>query len=65
MAINRNRLVLAINNFKDGDFDTYTELLNIYYKLLEQEDINDEYISEFIFYDDISDSISQLLQQTT
>lgn len=61
-TINRNTLVGAINKAsKTLDYDTYKELLKIYYKLLEQEEINDEFINEFTVYNDISESASQLL----
>ena len=62
MTINRNRLVNAINEaLIREDYDTYRQLLDIYYQLLEQEDINDKYISEFISYDNIPDSIYKLI----
>ena len=55
-------MVGAINKAsKTLDYDTYKELLKIYYKLLEQEEINDEFINEFTVYNDISESASQLL----
>lgn len=61
-TINRNTLVGAINKAsKTLDYDTYEELLKIYYKLLEQEEINEEFINEFTVYNDISESASQLL----
>ncbi len=62
MPIERNSLVTAINSaYKKLDYDTYKELLNIYYKLLTQEDINEVFISEFTTYENISDSAQQLL----
>ena len=46
---------------KTVDYDTYQELLNLYDKLLEQEDINDNFITEFITYEKISDSALKLI----
>lgn len=65
MAIERNKLVIAINeSLNRGDYDTYIKLLDIYYNLLEQEDINDRYLSEFISYDNIPESIYKLIAQS-
>lgn len=65
MEINRNRLVIAINEaLAREDYDEYGSLLDIYYQLLEQEEINDKYISEFIYYDEIPDKIYELITQT-
>ena len=62
MAIKRINLVSAINiAHKTVDYDTYKELLSLYYKLLEQEDINDTFITEFITYEKISDSALKLI----
>ncbi len=62
MAIKRIDLVSAINTaYKKLDYDTYTELLRLYYKLLEQEDINDDFITEFITYELLSDSALNLI----
>ena len=64
MEINRNRLMIAINRaLKKQDYDTYKTLLDIYYQLLSQEDINDVYISEFISYNPIPESIYKLISQ--
>lgn len=64
MAINRNKLMLAINrSLENEDYDTYKMLLDIYYQLLTQEDINDVFISEFISYNQIPQSIYSLLAQ--
>ena len=62
MAINRNSLMLAIiAASRAKNYDTYYELLDIYYKLLEQEDINDNYIEEFTSYNTISEDAQNLI----
>lgn len=65
MAINRNNLILAIiKAYKQEKFDTYVELLRLYYQLLNQEDINDVYIGEFTSYDKISDEALHLISDS-
>lgn len=62
MSIKRINLVNAINIAqKKSDYNTYEELLNIYYKLLTQENINEKFISEFIIYENISEAARQLI----
>ena len=62
MAIDRIKLVKAIYAAqKDLDYDTYKELLSIYYKLIEQENINENFITEFTTYEKISRSALQLI----
>lgn len=62
MIIERNNLMLAIIYSNENEnYNTYIELLDIYYKLLEQENINDDYINMFITYDNLSDDAQQLL----
>lgn len=62
MSIKRINLVNAINLAKkNSDYNTYEELLDIYYKLLTQETIKESFISEFILYENISDSALQLI----
>lgn len=62
MAINRNSLVSAIiQSYKRQDFDAYQELLSIYYKMLDQEEINDAYLGEFTSYDAISEDAKNYL----
>ena len=66
MSIQRNDLMHAIlYAYKNELFDTYNELLDVYYKLLEQEDINDQYIGEFTTYNIISDNAQNLLSTAT
>lgn len=62
MAINRYLLVDAIiSAYQRNDYNTYHELLGIFYKLLEQEDINDIFLHEFNTYDIISEPAKELL----
>ncbi len=62
MAINRNKLILAIiEAYNQEKYDTYIELLRLYYQLLSQEDINDVYLGEFTSYDKISDEALHLI----
>lgn len=62
MPIERIRLVNAINvASKCSDYDTYKELLSIYYRLIEQENINSKFITNFVFYENISDSALHLI----
>ncbi len=63
MSIKRTKLVNAINTaHKDFDLSTYEELLRLYYKLLEQEDISDKFITEFITYEHISEPALKLIK---
>ena len=63
MAIKRINLVYAINIAnKEEDYETYKELLTLYYKLLAQENINDKFIAEFVTYDSISDTALKLIE---
>ncbi len=62
MSIKRNTLVSAITYaYNKTDYETYKELLEILYKLLDQENINNVFISEFTTYDNISESTQKLL----
>ncbi len=62
MAIERIKLVSAINLAQEKeDYDTYIELLNIYYKLLSQEKIKESFISEFTMYEIISEAALELI----
>lgn len=62
MAINRYNLVRAITEaLKESDLNTYKELLALYYRLLEQEDINDVFLKEFTTYDEMSEEALKFL----
>lgn len=64
MAINRFNLVRAISTArKNQDYQTHDELLNIFYTLLEQEEINNDFITEINIYDMMSNSASKLLSE--
>ncbi len=64
MAINRFSLIRAISNARRlKDDDLYDELLKIYYRLLEQEEINDDFMVEFTMYGTVSDSAQELLSK--
>ncbi len=62
MAIKRNVLISAINSaYKNKEYNSYEELLSLYYKMLEQEKINNDYIMEFIFYENLSEASKKIL----
>lgn len=62
MAINRYNLIRAITeSLKEEDLSSYKELLALYYRLLEQEDINDVFLTEFTTYDEMSESALKFL----
>lgn len=66
MAINRYNLLRAISVArKSKDFETYDELLNIFYTLLEQEEIKNDFITEFNIYNSISESAQRLISSST
>lgn len=62
MLIKRSILVSAIIlAIKLANKNLYKELLNIYYKLLDQESINGNFINNFFFYENISQPALELL----
>lgn len=64
MAINRFSLIEAISEArKHKDDKVYDELLSIYYRLLEQEEINDNFIINFITHNQISESAKETLSK--
>ena len=63
MAINRLQLIRAITTAqKCDDYESYDELLTLYYKMLSQEEINNKYLDEFIVYFKITDKAKALLE---
>lgn len=55
MTIQRNELIFAIiSAYKNRNFTVYTELLELYYRLLKQESINGDYINKITCYHKIS-----------
>lgn len=64
MTIQRTKLIKAILAAeKSSDKDVYVELLKILYRLMEQENINKTFITEFTVYEKISDKALQLLEK--
>ena len=62
MLIKRSILVSAILLAKKlTNHNLYKELLDIYYKLLDQESINRNFINNFFFYENISQPALELL----
>lgn len=56
MSINRFRLIQAITDAREKhDDELYDELLKIYYRLLDQEDINGTFIVDFTMHSEVSD----------
>lgn len=65
MGINRFNLVHAISLArKNKDYKTYDELLDIFYMLLEQEEIKRNFITEFNTYNKVSESAEKLLTKS-
>lgn len=65
MAINRYNLIRAISLArKNKDFETHDELLRIFYTLLEQEKIKNNFITEFTIYNSISESALDLISSS-
>lgn len=66
MTIQRAKLIKAILAAeKTSDKDVYVELLKILYRLMEQENINKTFITEFTVYEKISDKALQLIEKAT
>lgn len=66
MTIQRTKLIKAILAAeKTSDKDVYVELLKILYRLMEQENINKTFITEFTVYEKISDKALQLIEKAT
>ena len=64
MAINRFDLIHAISNARrNKDDDIYDELLKLYYCLLKQEEINDNFIINFNTHNTISQSAQNMLSK--
>lgn len=62
MSINRNTLIRAITDARSSKNDElYNELIHIYYNMLEQEEINDDYITDFITFGEVSESAKKVL----
>lgn len=62
MAIKRFDLIHAIEYAqKSNESHIYNELLDIYYRMLAQEEIQDIYMEEFTTYDVISEEVMALL----
>ena len=56
MLFKRFVLVFCINKAKENyNKKTYYELLKVFYKLLEQEQIDSRFINDLYYYDYISD----------
>lgn len=65
MAINRYSLIRAISIArKKKDYETYDELLKIFYTLLEQEEIKNDFITEFNIYSSVSESAQSLISNS-
>ena len=65
MAINRYSLIRAISMArKKKDYETYDELLKIFYTLLEQEEIKNDFITEFNIYSSVSESAQNLISNS-
>lgn len=65
MAINRYSLIRAISIArKKKDYETYDELLKIFYTLLEQEEIKNDFITEFNIYSSVSESAQNLISNS-
>lgn len=66
MTIQRTKLIKAILAAeKTSDKDVYVELLKILYRLMEQENINKTFITEFTVYEKISDKALLLIEKAT
>lgn len=64
MAINRFNLIEAISEARKSKNDeVYDELLRIYYRLLEQEEINDNFIINFVTHTQVSESAKKTLSE--
>lgn len=64
MAINRFNLIEAISKARKCKNDeVYDELLRIYYRLLEQEEINDNFIVNFVTHNQVSESAKKTLSE--
>ena len=62
MPIKRIDLVNAINIARKSlNNNLYKELLNIYYRLLEQESVDNNFITNFFFYEKVSTPALQLI----
>lgn len=56
MQINRRKLLQAIlQAFNTNNTEIHKELLSLWYKLILQESINNDFISEFYIIDTISE----------
>lgn len=56
MSINRFRLIQAITDAREKhEIELYDELLKIYYRLLDQENINGTFIIDFMMHSEVSD----------
>ena len=65
MAINRYNLIRAISIArKKKDFETYDELLRIFYTLLERVEIKNNFITEFTIYNSVSESALDLISSS-
>lgn len=64
MAINRFNLIAAIFKARKSKNDeVHDELLRIYYRLLEQEEINDDFIVDFVTNTEVSESAKKTLSE--
>lgn len=64
MGINRFQLIQAITEARrHQNHELYDELLKIYYRLLEQEQINDSFITEFVTHSTVSETARNKLSE--
>lgn len=54
MDFNRFYLVAAIQK-ANNKINIFKELLSVFYRLLEQEELNHEFITDFFFYNPLSE----------